>query len=111
MGLEAWNCGIPVILLGHMLLKKAPGVTFVQSKDELEAILRKVSIETTDSQCSKEEFKHWTSLNSYVGSLQKVRDHELFKDTVQNLSALLHRWFILTSVEVNPSSNNYLSQG
>jgi hypothetical protein len=87
----------PLLLFGHMLLKKAPNVYFIESQADLKSALEKASLNCLSDEYELANFKLWTASNSYVGAFGKIKDASLFEATVNNLEGILERWFFLTS--------------
>jgi len=96
---EAWLRKIPLLLLGDMLLKKAPGVFFIETKDDISKAFERIQNGNQINQNEIDDFVSWTSENSYVGSLGKIDSSmpDLYKDTVSNLDAIISTWLSLTS--------------
>ena len=97
MCLEAWVRGIPLLLFGHMLLKIAPSVFFIESHGDLKRAIDKITSDFVRNHLEQENFKSWTTSNSFVGSLRVVNDRSLLEATINNLEGILERWFFLTS--------------
>lgn len=97
MCLESWARGTPLLLFGHMLLKKAPNVYFVESHSDLKSAIKEATLNCLPDEYELDNFKSWTASNSYIGTCQKIKDASLMEDTVNNLEGILERWFFLTS--------------
>ena len=97
MCLESWARRKPLLLFGHMLLKKAPNVYFVESHSDLKSAIEEATLNCLPDEYELDNFKSWTASNSYVGTCQKIKDASLMEDTVNNLEGILERWFFLTS--------------
>jgi hypothetical protein len=97
MCLESWALRKPLLLFGHMLLKKAPNVYFVESHADLKSALEVATLNCLPDEYKLANFKSWTASNSYVGTCQKIKDASLLEATVNNLEGILERWFFLTS--------------
>ena len=97
MCLESWARRRPLLLFGHMLLKKAPNVYFVESHSDLKSAIEKATLNCLPDEYELDNFKSWTASNSYVGAFGKIKDASLFEATVNNLEGILERWFFLTS--------------
>ena len=97
MCLEAWVRGIPLLLFGHMLLKISPNVFFIESHGDLKRAIDRITSDFVRNHLEQENFKSWTTSNSFVGSLRAVNDTSLLEATINNLEGILERWFFLTS--------------
>ena len=97
MCLDAWARRKPLLLFGHMLLKKAPNVYFISSHADLKSALENITLNCPPDDCEQDNFKSWTSSNSYVGSFKKTSDASSLEATANNLEGILERWFFLTS--------------
>jgi len=97
--IEAWLRRVPLLLFGDMFLKKAPGVFFIKSKDDIRKAFERIQNGNQISQNEIDDFVSWTSENSFVGSLGEVDSGvpDLHKNTVNNIDAIVSTWFGLTS--------------
>jgi len=96
---EAWLQKIPLLLFGEMFLKRAPGVFFIETKDDIRKAFDRIQNDIQISQNEIDDFVSWTSENSYVGSLGKIDSSlpDLYKNTVNNLDAIISIWLSLAS--------------
>jgi len=96
--IEAWLRKIPLLLFGEMFLKKAPGVFFIETKDDIRKAFGTIQNGNQISQNEIDDFVSWTSENSFVGALNKVDSSvpDLHKNTVNNLDTVISTWFGLT---------------
>ena len=94
---EAWLRRIPLLLFGDMFLKKAPGVFYIKSIDDIRKAFGSIQIGYQPSQIEIDEFVLWTAENSYVGSLYEVDGGvpDLHENTVDNLDTIISTWFSL----------------
>ena len=95
--IEAWRRNIPVLTFGHNLLKKAPGVFYIQDFSELVHAIRKIEQGSWWTSEQVDEFMLFLSESSFRGNLGKIsNDISLKSDTVSNLVGILTRWIELS---------------
>ena len=105
MAVEAWVKGIPVILLGKMWLKRAPGVFYIETIDDLKDAIQSICQGTKPSPEKIEAFKSWTISQSFLGSLGRIdpTNQELKSGTIQNVENVFRSWL---SIEVSGNAKN-----
>jgi len=94
---ESWVRKVPLLLFGDMILKKAPGVFFIETLPAIVSALERVRGGFSPSENEIDAFKEWSSNHSYTGSLGRIYGDPTFRGvTINNLEAIISSWFYLT---------------
>ena len=105
MAVEAWARGIPLILFGKMWLKRAPGVFYIETIDDLKDAVKSISEGTKPSPEQTEAFKSWTTSHTFLGSLGKIdpNNQELKSGTIQNIENIFRSWLTINGSDKTKS--------
>jgi len=96
LSIAAWKAAKPLLLLGHTLLKVAPGVRHVSEAEMIQPRLQELlaAPQTEFTQASRVLFDQWTVARAFSGDPglgSTFRDHHP-EITSHNLSRLLINW-------------------